>query len=196
MALSFLRKFRTGQGQDSRRVTGLMADRIGAQYSTAQLLAAEEYPEYLTDAQREAVTTTRAFPVTSLVGARLEADDEGDVAGQLEALLRYRCPGFDWQIERDLHGPLRKYGILHTSIAAPPDETTSQPMMVELSGSVIQLAQHDLDDENGTTWIDLRLWGKSSDERDVPISEPMTLRIDAATYANVPFPGIGVPFYM
>ena len=86
----------------------------------------------------------------------------------------------------------QKTFFLHTSLPAPPDEATGQPMALEIYGEAIRADSHDLSSEEGRAWF--RDWRWSRD-RDVPVAVPVTLHIDVATYANVRSPGIGMPFY-
>jgi hypothetical protein len=179
---------------DDRPVTGLMARFLGDQYSIEQLSETDDF-EHSSKEERDAIASIRAFPVKSLIGAQLHASNESDLATQLGALLRHCCPGVEWQLDHDLGGPLRKCGFLHTSLAAPPDDTTGQTMALEVFGDTIQLGTHDFTDPNAPSWILLRYESGVSDW-DTPIDEPLTLRIKAATYANVSHPGVGVGFYM
>lgn len=63
-----------------------------------------------------------------------------------------RCPGTSWHVERHLSGPIRKYGIVHTSIEAPLDETTGQPMAIEFYAEITRLDGSPAGP--GGTWID------------------------------------------
>ena len=180
--------------RDDRPVSGLMAPFLGDQYSIEQLSETDNF-ECASNEERDAIAAIRAFPVTSLIGAQLHANNESDLATELGALLRRCCPGIEWQLDRDLSGPLRKYGLLHTSLVAPPDDTTGQTMALEVFANTIQLGTHDFTDPNAPSWILLR-YESGVPDWDRPIDEPLTLRINAATYANVSYPGIGVGFYM
>jgi hypothetical protein len=86
----------------------------------------------------------------------------------------------------------QKTFFLHTSLPAPPDDATGQPMALEVYGEAIHADGRDLATAAGREWFRDWRWSR---ERDNPVTVPVTLRIDMATYANVRHPGIGVPFY-
>lgn len=182
---------------DDRPVSGLMARFLGDQYSIEQLSDTEDF-EYYSKEEQDAIAAIRAFPIKSLIGAELHANGESDLAIQLGALLRQCCPGVEWQVDRDLSGPLRKYGLLHTSLAAPSDDTTGQTMALEVFANTIQLGDHDFAAPGAETWMGLQIerYPGRLEYAEAPIDEPLTLRIKAATYANVSYPGVGVGFYM
>lgn len=168
------------QLNDLRPVTGAMAPFLGDRFSMTQL-----DNEYADDDERELFALIRAYPVTSLVGVSLSAKDELNLPDALEALLGQNCPDIGWQVERDLSGPLRKYGILHTSVAAPADETTGQPMALEVFAKPA---------------MGVASWAQRRTERDqdaytpVPV-EPIELKMRAATYANISYSGVDVDLY-
>ena len=169
------------QLNDLRPVTGAMAPFLGDRFSVTQL-----DNEYADDDERELFALIRAYPVTSLVGVSLSANDELNLPDALEALLGQHCPDIGWQVERDLSGPLRKYGILHTSVAAPADETTGQPMALEVFARPA---------------MGVASWAQRRTERDqdsythVPVDEPIELKMRAATYANICYSGVDVDLY-
>jgi hypothetical protein len=169
------------QLNDLRPVTGAMALFLGDRFSMTQL-----DNEYADDHERELFALIRAYPVTSLVGVSLSANDELNLPDALEALLGQHCPGIRWQVERDLSGPLRKYGILHTSVGAPADETTGQPMALEVfARPVVGVA----------SWAQRRTERDQDACTDVPVDEPIELKMRAATYANISYSGVDVDLY-
>src|SRR5205807_1289331 len=50
-------------------------------------------------------------------------------------------------------GPLRKYLLLHQHVPAPPDETTGQPMGLELAGTLTSVGGVRLATPEGKAWL-------------------------------------------
>src|SRR5262249_6049335 len=114
-------------------------------------------------------------------------------------VLRERCPGIDWETPEVSDGPLRKYLILHTSVPAPPDEATGQPMALEVYGRLVASDEIDPNSPEGRRVIE-EPWaprgaGPSHEERYPPLEGELALVLETATYANVRYPGVRVPFY-
>jgi hypothetical protein len=171
------------QLNDLRPVTGAMAPFLGDRFSIPQL-----DDGYAAAAERERLALVRAYPVTSLVGVPLNANGELNLPDAVEALLRQHCPGVDWHVEHDLSGPLRKYGLLHTSVAAPPDDTTGQPMALEVFARPAKIG--------AASWGQLRRERYQDAYPDVPVDEPIELQMRAATYANIRYSGVDVDLYL
>jgi hypothetical protein len=164
---------------------------------------------------RSPLQYVRAWRVPRLIGMIIECEREEDVAASLVGTLATAMPGTDWQLVvttssvhrgdstlilrvGDVTGPLRRYGILHALVDAPPDATTGQPMVLELSGVVTQ-AGHFHWDPFTSSWHE-RLSGVALpphvDRSEVPLEGPLKIRIDGATYSNTTHLGVDVPFYM
>ena len=173
---------------DVRPSFGPMMSYLGPRHSNADLIS----EDFERTADSPEVCLVRAWPVPRLIGAPL-ASDEAGLARVLEILLWDRLPGIDWRVPEIDVGPLRKYGMLHTAVAAPVDEVTGQPMALEIHGDVILL---DGRPARGDWWT---VRGFSIAEFfvgfDRPVAGALDIRIDVATYANVCLPGFGVPFY-
>lgn len=172
---------------DRRAVTGPMARFLGERLTYEQLLD----NEYAIGPSERGLAFARAYPVPTLVGAVLVAGDPSDMRATLEALLGERLPGVPWRL--DFNVRLNRYGLLHTSVSGPADETTGQPMALELCGQVVQA---DPTPQSATS----RLWhvfGRSSRWAEtVADTDGIRIRIAVATYANLMFTGIGVPLYL
>src|SRR5690349_18253025 len=108
-------------------VGGPLESRIGRPYDR-EALARSEY------LRPEEIDETRAYPVPSLVGVVFTAPIEADLPATLEAILREHVCAYDWLVNPEIAGPLRKYGLLHTSIDAPIDERRDERMWLELVG--------------------------------------------------------------
>ena len=164
---------------------GPMARRIGRAYTRRQLLAAESLT-------RREVAAMRAYPVPRLVGAIVEAATEADLPGAIESLLHRHLPAFDWEVESKIYRGLRKNGLIHASLEAPPDRRSEEPMYLELAGEVIAFGGRPAP---AMRWIDLRPMN-GDDQLGAEVPGPIQVRITAASYANTRFPGVGVPCYM
>jgi hypothetical protein len=165
-------------------VGGAMARSAGRPYSRARLADSESI-------EPDAVDGIRAYPVPALVGVILAAPTEAELPGALEALLRLRVCAFDWRVEPRISGPIRKYGLLHTSLDAPIDERRGEPMWLELAGDVVTVGGVPVD---GRAWMDVRSMPPSA-LLGAALPGPIEIRIAVATYSNTRYPGVGVPFY-
>jgi hypothetical protein len=172
---------------DRRLPDGRMAPYLGPQFPLEAVRSAEDYVE-----DERVQRFVRAYPVPSLSGVEIVADSDSAIGDALLACLNGQLAGIDWQPDRDLIGPLRKYGLLHASLLAPPDGTTGQPMSLEICGILRSAGDVIVDD-----------WKDFFDYRDtlgdgymsIPLPGPVVIRLENAVYANVLFPGIGMPFY-
>lgn len=170
---------------------GALAGRLGERHDVQALEQVEPLSD-LEPAERERIV---AFPVPALVGATFELVDLDEAGDRLQALLHERLPGFDWQVPPDWRGPLAKYLLLHTSLAAPPNEAVPEPMALEVYAQAVAVDGVPLDSAEGRAWYEGFL------QRDAGVGMARavgTVRftVRTATYANVSYPGVGVPFYL
>jgi hypothetical protein len=148
------------------------------------------------------VEPVRAFEVQPLPGATLHAESEEDLGDRLRRLLTERLPGNSWEPPMIVLGALRKYFILHASVPAPPDETTGQPMGLELYGELTSVGGVRLATPEGQAWREdrwERQYGQSRPEETgtlLRVEGPLEIEILVVTYANIENPSIGIPFYM
>jgi hypothetical protein len=112
----------------------------------------------------------RAYPVPALLGLGFTVHDAEDARAKVVALLAEHLPGVGFsELDAEcFRGAFEKYHLLHQSIGAPPNERTGTPMALEFC------AQRKRQVADGTH----------------------AMLVTAATYSNVRYPGIGVPFYM
>jgi hypothetical protein len=185
----FERRLVAGPEGDRRRPTGVLERFCGEQFTLEQVAGVE-----LPSADPRFV---RAFPLLPLYGDELDAERDDELAAALERLLHERLPGIRWHVALSL-APLRVYGILHTSLHAPPDETTGETMAIELWGEVVRWAgpmSHGEPD-----WFAYRRLGAEYRRKEQLIEKalpgPLTVEIRGAVYANIPCPNIDVPFYL
>jgi hypothetical protein len=185
---------------DARPVAGWMAPFVGRRYteeevwqyrrSYADVHKSEE--EYL----RPLAERIRAFDVPVLAQAELMVSRLAELPPAVYDMLSVRLPGWQWDAQQKdwqrehMTGPVKKYGILHTTLRAPIDETTHQPMVLELFGRISALNEQPV----GINWF-----GSRQDDRaaeDAIFLGELRLRLQRATYANTASPGIGVPLYL
>jgi hypothetical protein len=117
-------------------------------------------------------------------------------------LLTDRLPGIAWSPPEIGLGALRKYFILHARVPAPPDETTRQPMGLEMYGELTSVGGVRIATPEGKAWQEDR-WkqqcGQSrpeETERLLRVEGPLEIEILVVAYANIMNPSIGIPFYL
>lgn len=182
---------------------GPLAPWLGAQHGLAALLGETTEPE-------EAACVL-AWPVPTLVGRVVVATDFEDLAGAIHAVLFEALGDLPFAVHARSYGGLGKYWHLHTTVVAPPMGDT--PMAIELYGRLVAAGAHDFGTRKGAQYLlerertlDSIHTGKPGDAdahrrlrdlvhgRDLPV--PLVIVLESATYANVLYPGPGVPFYM
>lgn len=182
---------------DHRPVTGPMAPYVGKQYSAEEIWRfycryVEVYPEEEATL-RPLAERIRAFDVPRLAGATFTVERLGDAAAALEALLHEQLPGITWKLVEQYKpflGPVKKYAIFHETLEAPTDETTQEPMVIEVYGHLFQVNGQPA----GRGWFQQARLANEAAEANAMIG-PFVFRLQQATYANTDDPGIGVPFY-
>lgn len=168
----------------STRERGRLCGQAGAPHDRAAL----EASEFLLPEQ---VDSIKAYSVPGLVGVSIVAPDEDDLYGAIESMLLERVCDFGWHVQPRIEAPLRRYGLLHTSLAAPPDDGMG-PMWLELAGTVLALGGVQVAPRSWFEIYPFDLHGPY----DEPLPGPIEVRIDVATYANDRYPGVGVPPYV
>jgi hypothetical protein len=165
------------------------------QYTVDELLGSERFEE--TD--REALKLVRCYPVTSLTNAVFQVQTDNELGDAILKLLTEKLTGMDWIVKCDWQEPFRKYFIVHGSVPAPPDMLTCQPMALEIYCELASIDNVQLDSQPGSEWIETRRAALSRAQHfDLPMPEmtgKMVIAVKKATYANVMYPGIGVPLY-
>ncbi len=182
------------------RPQGAMASYLGARFAVHDL----DDEDKVIDEERQFLPLVRAFPVVPLLGATFKFSSEADIGERLRQLLALRLPGIEWELNSDWNGApaFRKYQLVHVSLAAPPDLATGQPMSLELYGRLQFVDGLRLDSKAGRAWserrIDAYCEAQARKPRELPPVEgsEFFMALEAATYSNVQYPGVGVPFYM
>jgi len=182
---------------------GPLAPYLGAQYGLDDLIGDITEPE-------EAACVL-AWPVPTLVGRVLVAANVDGFASAIRAMLVDALGDLPFAVSSHNYGGVGKYMHLHTSVVAPP--MGGQPMAIELYGSLVAAGNYDFRTREAGRFLLLRErllqsenFGDSPDTdgfrrqmdlvhgHDLP--EPLVVVLQSATYANVLYPGPGVPFYM
>ncbi len=168
---------------------------LGRRLSSDDIIAANAWLAW-TDDQRDQLRAqaraVRAYEVPVLHGLTLTARDQGAVASALAEALHAQFPGIGWMVPADVVRVTEKYQFLNIALAAPPDETTGAAMALELYGPVVQIDDTALRGEAYTAWRQAHM---DAGLHHSPLQGRLTIELHVATYANILYPGIGVPFY-
>lgn len=135
----------------------------------------------------------RAFEVLPLINVTFSISNENELASAIKKLLESKLPGITWEVDSNWLGPLRKYQIIHHSLPAPFDTLTRQPMALEIYGRVVKIDGIDMESEAGDEWTRKRL---GEDNLSKELKGNIVIKIKSATYTNVAYPGVNVPFYL
>jgi len=158
---------------------------LGRRYGVEDLYESEK-------SHRPDLKLMRAFEVTPLINTTFTISHEKEVPTAVKTLLESKLPGIEWNVDVHWYGPLRKYFFIHHSIPAPPDPLTKQPMALELYGPVIAIEGKSVSRKD----IGKLMADRPEDYFSKELEGNITIRIEAATYANVTHPGAGVPLYL
>ena len=190
-------------GHDPRPASGAMAPFLGRRYRAEEIaLALCNATDNLDDPDPARVLPVRAFEVPPLLGAIFRGDGEEGLGDGLLRLLDERLPGIAWRPCPISIGALRKYLFVHLHVPAPPDETTGEPMGLEVCGDLISVSGIRIRTAEGEAWHRERREREDRQSRTqgtpglLPVEGRLEIEITSATYANISNPGIGVPFYM
>ncbi len=173
-----------------RAPKGLLAPALSARLGTDDVFDSE----FNEEADIPALRRVAAYSVPSLLGAEFEVESLQEIPVQVKALLARALPGIDWWVPNGWSGPFLKYGFLHESIPAPPNEATGEPMALELFGKAANGIE-----PGSPAWSAARkrwiLSGGLEHLEPRPVRFPTKVQISVATYANVRYPGHDVQFY-
>lgn len=172
------------------RPPGLMAPFLGQRLD----VTATAGPETRDHVGLEALARVQAWPVPPLLGTSFRVERTEDIAASIRRVIGSALPGIDWWIPEHWDGPFEKYGFVHSSLPAPPNEATGEAMALELFGEA-DGAMAPGSDEWSAAMFEWAKQGRVEAERPLGVRLPTTVRITVATYANIQYPGVGVPFY-
>ncbi len=185
---------------------GRMTKYIGPQLNSSTIAA--NNAEYSSEEQLTKYMDLQAFEVLPLKGQSFTVDTDEKLSQGLESLLFTLLPGIDWTEIDVSPRPVRKYNILHTSIPAPENEATHQPMSIEIRGGLRNISGDPgtyagalsgiwplESDESFTRWRQIQR--EFSLEGDLPrLYGKLTLGIWEAIYSNVMFPNVTGGIYL
>lgn len=169
---------------DQRLPSGPMARHLGPRLAP-EVVADTEAVAYLEPAEAEAAKVVRAWTIDSLVGVSIHAATRDDLVSAVAATLADHLGPYAWAPDPHLLLVVDKYGFIHVNAPAPPDETTGQPMAIELCAA--QVKPFDLPTSR-VAWLEATRRGRVPDG-------PYEFRVEVATYANMTLLGALMPFY-
>jgi len=176
-----------------QRPLGPLRDHVGPRIDLAKLQAGSAGE--LDEDVESTLPQVNAWPLLPLIGASFEVDSVAGIAAAIRGLLAARLPGPDWWVPEHWDGPFCKYGMLHESLPAPPNTATGEPMALEVFGMAERVISPGSDE-----WAQLAmarmLRGDADPAELMAVRLPTRVVIEVATYANVRYPGVGVPLYM
>jgi len=170
------------EADDRRPAGGPMAPYLGRMLEPREVLATENF-EYSDDSA--AASLARGWLVPSLHGATFGSTDLAGVGSALVTVLADRLPVTPWALDPHFALVLGKYGCIHASALAPRDDTTGQPMELELFAEQRRPCRSVAD------------WVRSTD-RHTGVSTaggPFEFEIEVVTYSNMHALGVGMPSY-
>lgn len=201
-------------GESGRPLLGPLAPKVGPRIEAQEILQGDELEEL----DLPAAERVRAWRLPSLVGQIIVVPSIDEMAGAIRAWLRENLGDLPFAVRDQGYGGPGKYLHMHASVLAPPDG--DEPMAIELYGQIVAFGDMDIDslaagrlilahqqrmfalstrrssadgeaarDNEATASLDNWVAG-----RELPV--PLYISIRSATYANVLFCGVGVPFYM
>lgn len=106
---------------------GLMKPYLGPQYNSEQIAANQQFEEDTIGSKY-----LRAFPVLPLLEAEFTVSRDSELSLSLCNLLNQKLPPIEFEEIEVNPLVLRKYHFIHTSVLAPIDEATGQPMAIEI----------------------------------------------------------------
>jgi hypothetical protein len=145
---------------------GELASCLGSRYGSEQMRAIRRF----TPAEDSRIADVLAFSVRTLEGRLLPFTSDDDLLQSLWSLWTEALPSIPCPNDLDkILVPLEKYLLVHGGFVAPPHLGTGDPMAIEVFGRVLP---------------------------PLAVGAPRTVSLSVATYANVHYLGLGVPFYM
>jgi hypothetical protein len=139
----------------------------------------------------ELLASIRAYRVPALIGQSFTLASSRELQAEVARLLTGCLPDVAWDVTGLRSGPLHKYLIVHGCLAAPLDHATGQPMALELFADTLAIDGRPVDQA-----VRLERSRAFLRDADAAIEARLELRIEAATWANLAYAGVGVPFYL
>ena len=192
---------------------GLMKPFLGEQLNSQDIADNQDLEEFA-----KGYEYLRVFPIVALLGAEFSVERDSELNSSLRELLNQKlAPIVFEQIEVGTRA-LRKFYFIHTSIGAPVDEATGQPMAIEIYA---YLKEFCATGESGPYERELsRLFRRAKDENEPflllghrlrlkyfekkdhghayirhELVAHMRFQISEAAYSNILYPNIKGDFY-
>lgn len=175
--------------------TGLMASYLGRRYEAREFYDEDRYNVE----EIPLLGRIRAFNVPHLIGQRFSASNDVELIKVFPNFLNAQFHGFKLHWHDGGYFPLarlRKYLFLHESVAAPLDQSTSQPMSLEIFKRVIRFGDADLTDPQKQQEFDMWSMNNAKDGERPALEQELVLEIQTVVYSNLSHSGVCVPLYM
>lgn len=141
-----------------------MAHWVGPRITAAEV-AATEGIAYLEPEESTSSILVRAWWLDRLHGVHFTASGRDDIPRALTAMLTTALGDWPWEVDPHVLEVFDRYWMIHAHTPAPTDETTDQPLEIEVYAEPV-----------------------GSDRS-------LTFTVVAATCSNVRHLGVGMPFY-
>ena len=106
---------------------GLMKPFLGEQLDSQEIADNQDLEEFA-----KGYEYLRVFPILPLWGAEFSVERDSELDSSIRELLNRKLAPIVFERIEVGTRPLRKYYFIHTSIGAPADEATGQPMAIEI----------------------------------------------------------------
>jgi hypothetical protein len=127
----------------------------------------------------------------------VEAEGVDELNAEVAKVLTATLVAFPWDLGRMQGRHLAKYGIVHWTADAPPDDATGAPMSLELYGHAVSLGGRDAAVVlNERRERDFEALVRGEDPVLEPFVGAVVVQVTSATWANVSGAGVGVPLYL
>jgi hypothetical protein len=183
--------------------TGEMAEYLGAAYNGKTICTGQEND---VDDQLEQVELTKdeiakiqyyvqAYPVPGLIGQTFSMRHESEIEDCVNELLQRQLPTIDWERFQVPILAFQKYLILHFQIPAPPDLNTNQAMGLEIYIEPCQINGFLPNSEEFRQLRRNQMYAATAASYSSEVQGDFEMMVMQATYSNLSYPNIGIPFY-
>jgi hypothetical protein len=185
------------------RPTGEMAEYLGTAYNWKTICTGQEND---VDDQLEQVELAKdeiakiqhyaqAYPIPVLIGQTFSIHHESEIEGRLNELFQRQLPTIDWEKFQVPILAFQKYLILHFQVPAPPDLNTNQAMGLEIYIEPYQINGFLPHSEEFRQLRRNQMYAATASSYCSEIQGDFEMMVMQATYSNLTYPNIGIPFY-
>lgn len=128
------------------------------------------------------------WDIPVLRNSLIKANNEKELKIALGNMIHEKL-NIDFGFVSDYRGPLRKYLYLHQSIQTNFESEYGTPMFIEIFGEVVHVDGKDIIDPD----IQNNGFHRTLEDE---LPGPIIIRIMQASWSNITYPGVNVPFYM